>query len=332
MAENSFLIEIGGSFTTIYKKNGGLVLKERSILAITNKDGKTVIKAFGVEADKLERIDDPDIIVFSPFGEGIIKNMDYAKLLMAHFLKKAGIKKSIFSSFSCYVATPCGLRDSDKKDYENLLYSCDIENIVFVPSLYLIALKNGIKKFSKNNLVVDMGGSTIDVGIVDFEGLRFGATLPIGSRNINATLVEILQNKYKVEIPLFLAEDIKIELASLFSNDISSMKIQIYEPNIDSTITTMVYANDVREAILPYLDETVRLIETTLNMLTVEELKWVKQNGIFVTGGMAKISGLEEYLKSKLTLPIRIDDDCENSVILGGAKLLSNKELLKILK
>lgn len=331
MKDFDFLIDFGGAYTSIYKKNGGLVLKERSILAITNNTEKPIIKAFGNEADKLEKINDANIVVFSPFADGVIKSYEYAKILISHFLKKANIKKSLFTQLSCLVSIPCGLNDTDKQDIEKLLYSFNIENVFFIPSIYLISLNNGMKKFSKHNLVVDMGASTIDVGIVDYEGVRFGVTLPLGSRNINPTLLDALQQKYKLEIPLFLVEQIKVELSTLFDNDISNMKIQVYEPNIDSTVKTTVYSKDIKQVIVPYIDEIIKVIETTLNMLGDEELKWIKQNGILISGGMAKISGLEEYLKSKLVVPIKIDDDCDNSNILGGASLMANKELTKLL-
>ena len=330
MKDFDFVIELGGSYVSIYKKNGGLVLKERSILAVNKNDEKLIIKAFGNEADKLEKINDPNIIVFSPFAEGLVKSQDYAKLLLSHFLKKANIKKSIFNALSCIVCIPCGLTEQDKKEYEKLMYSCNIENVVFIPSVYLIAINNGMKKHSKNNIIVDMGGSKTDVALVDYEGVRMGATLPLGSRNINPALSEELQQKYKLEIPLYLVEQLKIELSSLFENDISSMKIQVFEPNIDSTVTTIVYASDIKKVIVPYIDEIIKVIETTLNMLNDEELSWIKQNGILISGGMAKISGLEEYLKSKLGISVEIDENCDNSNIFGCAKLLKDKELLDI--
>ena len=302
MKDYNFIIEIGGYYTTIYKKNGGLVLQERSVLAVTNANEKTVITAFGNEADKLEKINDPNIVVFSPFADGMVKSQEYAKLLLSHFFKKVDIKKSIFSELSCILSTPCGLNAKDKKEYEKLLYSCNIENVLFVPSIYLIALNNDMKKHSKSNLIVDMGASTVDVGIVDYEGVRMGVTLPLGSRNINPALADELQKIYKLEVPLFLVEQIKTELSTLFLNDISSMKIQVYEPNIDSTVTTIVCADDVKNVIVPYVDEIIKVIETTLNLVTDQDLAWIKQNGILISGGMSKISGLEEYLKSKMII------------------------------
>lgn len=332
MSDFNYLIELGGTYFSIYKKNGGLLLKERSILAVTKKDEKVTVKAFGTEAEKLERINDPNIYVFSPFNGGVVANEEYAKLLLLHFLKKANVKRGFLKEISCVVSCCCGLSEDDKKQYKNLLYTCGVENVVFVPSVYLISLANDMKKFSKNNFVVDMGGNFVDVALVDYEGVQFGASLPFGSKNINLSLVEYVQKKYKLELPLFLAEDIKTELASVYANDVSSMKIQIYEPSIDSTITTMIYASDVKEVILPYLEEILKLIETTLNMLDSNQLAWVKQNGILISGGMSKIAGIDEYFKSKLTIPIKIMDDCENASVAGGAILLSSKEILKMFK
>ena len=88
MKDYDFLIDIGGSYVTIYKKNGGLVLKQRSILAVECHGDKITVKAYGDQADKLEKINDPHIVVFSPFADGMVKSQEYAKLLLSHFFKK----------------------------------------------------------------------------------------------------------------------------------------------------------------------------------------------------------------------------------------------------
>lgn len=329
MKENTFFIDLGGSYTSIYKKNGGLLLRERSVLAVSNKDDKIVVKAFGSEAEKLEKINDPNIFVFNPFQSGKIGSEEYAKILLSYFFKKAEIKFGIFSNPSCLLSTYCGITSSEKKQYEKLFYDLGVEDIFFIPSIYLIALHSGMKKHSKTNLIVDLGANTFDIGVVDYEGVRFGASLPFGGKNINASLIESLQRTHKIEIPPYLAEKIKVELSSLYQNDVSNMKIQIFEPNIDSYITTSVQAKDVTDVLIPYIDEIAKVIETTLNMLDTQDLSWIKQNGIFVSGGMARISGLQEYLKSKLYLPIVIDEDCDDATINGASIFLSSREIQK---
>lgn len=323
--ENNIILEFGGCFVKAYTKQNGLVFKEPSLVACVKIENCLQTKAIGIEAKKLAEIDDDNNIVFSPFGEGKIKNNEFAILYIKHLLKKTGIKKTIFCCLNAVVIIPSSSTIQDRSEISKVLCACGFENIKFVFAPICVCSYIGMSKYSpKVSLIVDIGGSKTDVALATFDTVLNGATINLGGKGMNKSVHNLVSQKYNIELPLILAEKIKEELASLYDNDVSSMKIRAYDNASDSEIVAIIYAQDVKEAILPYFEEISKLIETTLNMCNNEILSQIKDNGIYVCGSVAKTTGLEKYLHDKFSLPINILDNCEDCAILGAGKLLKN--------
>jgi rod shape-determining protein MreB len=72
----------------------------------------------------------------------------------------------------------------------------------------------------------------------------------------------------------------------------------------------------------------VGAIEDVLNNSSPDIVADIANNGIYVTGGLGNITGLENYLKKRLRLPVYLDEKPEEATILGAGKLLSDKKTL----
>ena len=82
----SLAIEFGSVYTSIYRKEEGLVLKEHSLICARQNGDEYEIIAMGNEAKKMQGKTDDKTYIFSPVGEGKIKAPEYAVLLLNHFL------------------------------------------------------------------------------------------------------------------------------------------------------------------------------------------------------------------------------------------------------
>ena len=203
---------------------------------------------------------------------------------------------------------------------------------MFIPRILCSAYGGGVNIFANNaHLVIDMGGVSTDVGVINMGEVIDGATLAVGGKAIDAQIIRSVSSKYGVEIGLSSAQKIKEEVGSLYSNDIANLEVGGVDVNTKTPASVVVYATDVREAVIPLLTEIKRIVDTTLNILPPEISNDVAKNGILITGGLADISGLEKYLRKELNFAVNVSENASNACILGAGKLLSNiKELKKI--
>lgn len=334
MAENIIAVDFGGSSTCIYKKDSGLILKEPTLLCAIMTDKGYEVKAMGKEAKEIQGKTDSRRVVFSPISEGIIKSPDYATILLKHFLDKVLEKKSRFSKLKCVVPIPTGITQAEKEDYKKVFLGAGASEVIFLPRLVCSCYGAGINIFSNNaNLVLDVGGVSTDIGVINLGTIIEGATLAVGGKAIDNQIIRVVSNKYGVEIGLSSAQKLKEEIGSLYVNDTANMEVLGVDVATKAPASVVVYATDIREAVLPLILEITRIIETTLNILPPEISSDVAKNGIIVTGGFSEISGLEKYLRREINLPVKITENSQNACILGAGKLLSNlSELKKILK
>ncbi len=330
MSEIMLAVDFGGSFTSIYRKDCGLVLKEPTLIGAIMTENGYEVKVMGAKAREIQGKTDDRTVVFSPISEGVIKSPDYAIILLKYFIDKVVPKKSIFTKLKCLVPYPTGLSDKEKEDYKTVFTSVGINEVVFVPRILCSCYGGGVNIFANSaQMVVDIGGVSTDIGVINLGSLIDGATLCVGGKAIDAQIVRTVSSKYGVEIGLSSAQKLKEEIGSLYSNDTANMEVMGVGINNKVPTSVVVYATDVKMSVLPLLSEIARVIETTLNILPPEISADVAKNGILVTGGFATIAGLERYLRNTLKLPVFVAEDAPNACILGAGKLLANSNELK---
>ncbi|MCI7002781.1 MAG: rod shape-determining protein [Clostridia bacterium] len=330
MSEILLAIDMGGSYTSIFRKDSGLVLKEPTLIGAMMTDNGYEVKVMGKEAKDIQGKTDERTVVFSPISEGVVKSIDYATILLKHFLDKVITHKNIFTKIKCLVPYPTGLSEEEKNDYKTVFLNVGINDVIFVPRLLCSAYGGGVNIFANSaNMVIDIGGVSTDVGVINLGTLIDGATLCVGGKAIDAQIVRTVSSKYGVEIGLSSAQKLKEEIGSLYSNDTANMEVMGVDTRTKSPASVVVYATDVKMSVMPLLSEIGRIVETTLNILPPEISADVAKNGILITGGFSGIVGLERYLRTTLNLPIIISEDAPNACILGAGKLLANLNELK---
>ena len=124
-----------------------------------------------------------------------------------------------------------------------------------------------------------------------------------------------------------LAEKLKNECVSLYENDMSNMEVSGIDIVTKKPRTEIIMSNEVRFAILHFFDNICSALEHLINMCSPEIASDISPNGIVLTGGVAKLVGIEDYITKKLAIPCFIPEDPELATVLGGAKLKYSKQL-----
>ncbi|MBQ8845216.1 MAG: rod shape-determining protein [Clostridia bacterium] len=331
MKNYKFAIEMGGSFTTIYLKDQGVVLKESTLIAAEpHIDGYKIV-AVGNEAKRIIGKTDDRVEIFTPISNGVITNYQYAVVLLKSFLKKVGFKDNVDNIL---FLAPSGLTIREKEKLMKLCEDAGALNVALVPSVICSSIGAGRNiESSKVNMVINMGGSEVEVGVINMCSIIKGGTLCLGGKSIDVAISNLLANQKKVLVGLPTAEVLKNEVGSLYENDHLNMEVTGISIDTKLPISVSISSGDIRYAILPFFAELIRTIETTINVLQPEIVNDIMNNKILFVGGLTYMTGLEDYLKKHLKYPIEICDEGENATIKGAGRLLSENDLLeKIIK
>ena len=326
MKKIKYAIEMGGGYTCIYVRGEGLALKEPTLIAAEpTEDGYKVI-AMGSDAKKLVGKTKDTVEIFTPSAYGEHSHYEYSVVLLKHFLKKVEFKEH---EDNALVIVPCGLTAKEKENTLNVCEGANIAYVELVPSVLCSCVGEGRSvDTSKVNMVVDIGGTATDIAVMNMSTILKGATIGIGGKSIDASIVNFLAYTQELVIGLPTAETLKNEVASLYANDTLNMEVTGVDAQSKSPKSVVIYSSDLRQAIEPFFCEIVRAIDTTINTLPPEVVADIINNKILIVGGCAKMQGLEDYLKKNLKYPVQIGEDVDNATILGAGKLLADQQLL----
>lgn len=327
MKKFKYAIEMGGGYTCIYVKGQGLALKEPTLIAAEPSEEGYHVIAMGADAKKLVGKTKDNVEIFTPVVSGEHSNFEYSVVLLKYFLSKVGFRPH---EDNALFVIPCGLSVREKENILNVCEAANLGYVYLVPSVLCSCVGAGRNiDSSKVNMVVDIGGTATEIGVINMSGIIKGATLGIGGKSIDASIVNFLAYSQGLIVGLPTAETLKNEVGSLYPNDTLNMEITGVDAQTKTPKTRVVLSGELQKAIEPFYSEIVRAIDTTINMLPPEIVADIINNKILIVGGCAKIQGLENYLNKHLNYPVEISDDVDNVTILGAGKLLLDSQLLE---
>ena len=322
-------ISLGSSYTTIYQSGYGVVLREPSIVGLADTRKKRII---GHEALDMMGKTPKGITLITPIKNGIIIEPKIA----ASFLKEL-ILKLYPSSFilkpriKAILAIPTGLKKDDVEVYHNVAYAAGISVVRVVPKIMLAAVGLDLPVASStSSMVAHLGGGTTEIATIALsEILSSGAYgVSMGGDMMDRAIIDFILGKYNLKIGLSDARRLKEEIGSMHRGETAKKEVIGLCLKEKRPSSEIIEAGDLREVLIPYFLRIADLIETAINGIGPEISGDILRNGIYVSGGSAKIPGVSVLLSQKLGLKVNISDIPEFAIINGGGKLLKNKELL----
>ena len=326
MAKTILGIDFGSTNTSIYKKHTGIVLKEPTMLAISESMGETKIVDFGLNAKKMLGKTNEDIEFVSPILNGTIYDMRLAESLLAYFINKILYNNE---KFEIVFSVPCGLNEEEILNFKNLGLKLGASKVSLVPSVLMALLGANINiDKASGYLSLNLGGGTIDMAICSLNQIIKGFSLYFGGNKIDEAIKLYVNQFMDMQISNLTSEKLKTEVGSLFYNDLTNIEFSGVDINTKSPKTEVVGAEQLRDTLEFYFQKVYMAIKVLINSATPDIVSDLYINGIIVTGGLANLTGLENYLSKNLNLPVLISENADNAVVLGLGKLIADEKYL----
>lgn len=147
-------------------------------------------------------------------------------------------------------------------------------------------------------VMIDIGGGTTSIAVYQDGALTYSYVLPIGSRNVTKDLATGLR------VSLESAEKIKLSLTPTEGKETAEKEEYLDLSKYDAGEDKKVTLKTVQEGIIrPRLNEIFTMVK---GQLEKEKLMNKIPAGAIITGGGARVYGVEESGKRLLSLPVRI--------------------------
>ena len=329
MVKLELAIDMGTSFTSVFQKGAGLVLREPSV-AVTGEEERLL--AVGEQAKRLIGKTQPGQKVVFPVTEGMISAPATAARMLEQFLLRVVPDHLSRPRIKALLCIPCGSSAQDRASFEETACDAGIREVLLVESPVCTALGLGVPLSSDSPImVVDIGGGKTEIAVVSKAGMLAGCTVSIGGNNADIAIVDYVEGEFGFRVGLQTAEKAKIEVASLYLNDTSATLIGGMESSTQAP-RSMVLTSRMIYDILEYCyGNIVEKVSDVLATLPSEVAGDVSRRGIYLCGGASAVAGLGKIMSKVLKIPVITVEEPALCTVMGAGKLLASRELLNSL-
>ncbi|MBR4943717.1 MAG: rod shape-determining protein [Clostridia bacterium] len=323
-------IDFGSAMTKIYRAdtNSGIVLAEPSCVAVDSSGLE--VKAIGKAAKNLVGKTAEYTKIVCPVYEGSVQNRELAAVMLKEFLSRIGIKKSALKRIQVLMSIPCGLWEKQLAEYEALAEECGLRKVYFVEQPYLAALGGGaVLSETDPVFCLDVGGGVTNAAVISANGIISGLSINLGGSNMDANIIARIAEKGKLQIGALTAEKIKNEIGSLALSALGTMVAEGRSTETFQPSSTSVQASYLTDCIRVYVDKILEYATAVLWDLPAEVAAAVNRNGVYLSGGVMKITQAPQYIASRLGMRYHVCEEPQFATVLGGGVLLQDEELLK---
>lgn len=321
-------IDLGTANVLIYVKGQGIVLNEPSVVAVS-AETKEVL-AVGETAHQMLGRTPGKVLAVRPLKDGVIADFELTEAMLNMFLKKIKVKGT-FTKPRILICCPSNITQVERNAIKEAAEVQGAKKVFVEEEPKVAAVGAGLDISAPvASMVIDIGGGTTDIAILSLGDIVTSKSIRVAGDLFDQEIIKYVKNKYKLLIGERTAEEIKIEIGTVFPGLKKEKKV-IRGRNLITGLpnSVTIESKEVEEALK---DSVYKIINAAKNVLedTMPELSAdIVNKGIVVTGGGALINGIDKLLAQELKVPIKIADSPLTCVVEGTSVMLDNIKLLE---
>lgn len=319
-------IDLGTSSVLVYVKGKGIVLREPSVVAIEDSTGKIV--KIGKEAQQMLGRAPEGVSIVHPLTDGVISQYNATLKLLQHCISRACGSSLVRPRVM--ICVPCGISEAEEMTIINAVSQAGARQTFLIEEPVAAAIGAGVNiDAPEGHMVVDIGGGTTDIAVVSYGGVVVSRSVRVAGNALDEAIMSYMRKTHKLLIGERSAEEIKIKVGSVYNTPTKKpvqMKVKgrclvkamprVVNFNADETLSALL------EPLTAIIDTVCLVIEQT----PPELLGDVYKNGIILTGGGAKLTGLDKLIEKTTGIRTAVAKDPTSCVALGIGRSLDDLE------
>ena len=321
-------MDLGTANTLVYIKDEGVVLNEPSIVAVSGNGEK--VEAVGLEAKQMFGRTPGGLQTIRPMKDGVIADFNITNRMITYFIKKV-LKKNWFIKPRIMIGVPTCITQVEKKAVVEAALMSGAREVHLIEEPMAAAIGANIPVHKpEGNMVVDIGGGTSDVAIISLSAIAYGESVRLAGDAIDESIVRYLRLQHNMNIGIFEAERIKIEIGSAYP-ELETLYTDVKGINVQTGVPTSITIsdNEIREAIQEPILTIISTVMKALEKIPPELSADIHSNGIYLTGGGALIRGLDKLIEEQTTLKVYQPDEPLLGIVKGVGTVLNSYEKMK---
>ena len=314
-------IDLGTSNILINVDNKGVMIREPSVVAVDKNTGK-VLQVGSAARNMLGRTPG-NIVAMHPIKDGVISDQEMT-VKMLQVLFRSTAKTNFFTPKPrVVISVPSGITEVEERTVINAALEAGARRVYLIEEPMAAALGANLDiSGPKGHLVVDIGGGTTDIAVLSMNGVAASTSIKLAGDAFDEAIARYIRRKFDVLIGQVTAEDIKIQIGSVYPRQETSMQIRGRDAKNgiprELTLTSSEISGVLTRLVKQIGDEILALLSDTSPELAGD----IAQTGIILTGGSSLLAGIDLFLSECTGVRCTIADDPESCVAYGCGKSL----------
>lgn len=312
-------IDLGTSQVVIAVSDRGVVLRQPSVIAVDRDSDKTI--ACGREAYEMLGRSPDSIRVIRPLAKGVISDYQYAERMLRSFVRQVCAYKVLKPKVA--VSVPASITEVERRSAVEAAMASGARRAVLIEESVAAAIGAGVDVAAPRGcMVADIGGGTTDAAVLTLKGMASSVSLRKGGDDLDEAIVRYVHNRYGLIIGRQTAEQMKIAIGTADPDQTGEETMPVKGRDAVKGLprTREISAREVYEAMEEPLDEIISSLQRVLENTPPELVGDVYDTGILLTGGLARLKGLDSRIAQKAGVACRVAEQPEDCVALGTAK------------
>ncbi|MGP4072298.1 rod shape-determining protein [Piscibacillus sp. B03] len=316
-------IDLGTANVLIHVKGKGIVLNEPSVVAMDKNTGKVL--EVGMAARRMVGRTPGNIEAIRPLKDGVIADFDVTEAMLRYFIGKINVK-GMFSKPRILVCCPTNITKVEQKAIKEAAEKSGGKKVYLEEEPKVAAVGAGMDIFQPSgNMVIDIGGGTTDIAVLSMGDIVTSESIKLAGDKLDQEILQYIKRKYKLLIGDRTAEDIKVNVATVFKgnrNETIDIRGRDLVSGLPRTITigSEEIEGALREQVALVVQAAKQVLENTPPELSAD----IIDRGVILTGGGALLDGLDQLMAEELKVPVFIAEEPMHCVAKGTGIMLEN--------
>lgn len=317
-------LDLGTSSTIIYMQDKGIVLNERTVVAVSSKEKKVI--AVGEKASEMLGKVPEGLEAKKPIQGGGIASYKAAEVLLKQFFTKV-LGNIRIGAPEVIVSVPAQLTSIEERALIQVLNASGAGKVYLLAEPVAASLGANLPiHTSSGNLVVCIGAGTSEVALISLNGIVACESKRCGGNTVDEAIMNYIKHKYSILIGEQMAEKIKVKIGSALPIENEILSMEVIGRGLKSGMPESVEINssELVEPIRPVLVEIINIVRNVIENTPPELVSDIIDRGVVLTGGTALLRNIDLLFSKALAVPVYVADQSEFCVINGLSTALSN--------
>lgn len=314
-------VDLGTANVRVFVPGKGIVLREPSVIAVSLPDRNVL--AIGERAREMLGRTPTSMAAVCPIVDGAVADFTHTQKMLEFILHKVcGVNR--FFKPRVLIPVASSSTSVQRQAIREAALGAGARLALLVERPKAAALGSGLPIAAPGgNVAADLGAGLCDVGVVSLNGVVVARATGAGGNAMDDAIVRFMKTTHNLSIGAQTAAEVKLAVGSAMPLP-KELKCEVRGRDVVTGLprTVEVTSEEIRAVLAECLGLLVDCIKSVLAGTPPELAADAIERGIALTGGLARLRGIDLLISERVWLPVRIADDPADCVAAGLGKML----------